>query len=730
MSEETPNVQDIPDAVPAVVPAEQQVNPELTQSSEEDLGKNVEIKASENEAGHENPVLEKVSEIPNESLQDVQAIADQEMSALSEAVSDPKVVQDQVPTAQDTAQDDQGTPMAEDAAVQDNSAEDHKIATSNLPAVSSPDTAQAGIQDSINTPQDDQEAPIPDESPDNSAPDHKELTISEGASIKPSSPDTAQAGIQDSSESNSSQTIKTFPTFVTQIMDRDLSALDEKPSEAEEDSDEEVVKQKVEMKDSGSDAGEPMIMDSEPKLKLASFADFGGTNCQSETPHRVFCCGHCTKEVASIVNQKESLVWEMILFCDDICLRKYQSCLNTCTNCNGQVDSASIGKYCERFDSKLKHFCSPKCLEDQNANTAKTGQICLFCSKLGEGFLAPIGEKGQFKNFCVQSCLDKYLSMIGQTSPEQQETIITPCAVCSEEKPVGAELVLSDEKVIQLCSNPCLSAFKYAQTCATSKCNLCRKNYVISSENKSASVHSGQMRLFCSEKCGEFYRVENGVSVKCGWCKYSKPDISMISKFNKNDDKKSSDFYFCSTNCLYMHKLSNSQQQQNGEIVKKEPKNVAIVEEKKKKKIQMRNKGTLTKPHMSTKGVSCRPHPCHASTQTDAPRQPTLVPIPVPIMMPVPMQMYQRPYPVPIPIPLPIPVPIFIPTTRNSTRGIKKFMKKVKAKLPSNVFEAQILEMAGALTGKENDPMDSDDSEWEDYDEYDQGTKTITSRYI
>ena len=76
------------------------------------------------------------------------------------------------------------------------------------------------------------------------------------------------------------------------------------------------------------------------------------------------------------------------------------------------------------------------------------------------------------------------------------------------------------------------------------------------------------------------------------------------------------------------------------------------------------------------------------------------------------MQMYQRPFPVPVPIPLPIPVPIFVPTTRNSTRGVKKFLRKMKAKLPDNVFEAQILEMAGALDDK-NDPMDSDDSPWE-----------------
>ena len=117
-------------------------------------------------------------------------------------------------------------------------------------------------------------------------------------------------------------------------------------------------------------------------------------------------------------------------------------------------------------------------------------------------------------------------------------------------------------------------------------------------------------------------------------------------------------------------------------------------------KKNVRNKGTMKRPTTATKGVSVKPQPVHKGTQSEIPAQPTLVPCATPMYMPVPMQMYQRPFPIPIPIPLPIPVPIFIPTTRNSTRGIKKFLKKMKAKLPSNVFEAQILEMAGAAAGE------------------------------
>ena len=55
---------------------------------------------------------------------------------------------------------------------------------------------------------------------------------------------------------------------------------------------------------------------------------------------------------------------------------------------------------------------------------------------------------------------------------------------------------------------------------------------------------------------------------------------------------------------------------------------------------------------MLTKGVSCRPHPCHKGTQTDIPSTPALLPITLPMFMPVPMQMYCRPYPVPVRIDL------------------------------------------------------------------------------
>ena len=132
----------------------------------------------------------------------------------------------------------------------------------------------------------------------------------------------------------------------------------------------------------------------------------------------------------------------------------------------------------------------------------------------------------------------------------------------------------------------------------------------------------------------------------------------------------------------------------------------------------MKNKCLQSKPFMQTKGVSCRPHPCHKETQTEGLTNPTPIPIPVPIHVPTPCKMYNAPFPVPVPIPLPFPVPIFIPTTRRSEKGIQKVIKRILNKIPADPFEAELLALAGDVAGGEGDSSSEsevgDDDDWED----------------
>lgn len=77
---------------------------------------------------------------------------------------------------------------------------------------------------------------------------------------------------------------------------------------------------------------------------------------------------------------------------------KYQKNFGACcANCKGAVQSSSLGKYCVRFGYDMKQFCSALCLEDFK----KGLKVCSYCQKDisggAEGFLAPVGDKGQFK---------------------------------------------------------------------------------------------------------------------------------------------------------------------------------------------------------------------------------------------------------------------------------------------------------------------------------------------
>lgn len=132
------------------------------------------------------------------------------------------------------------------------------------------------------------------------------------------------------------------------------------------------------------------------------------------------------------------------------------------------------------------------------------------------------------------------------------------------------------------------------------------------------------------------------------------------------------------------------------------------------------NMGTMCKPIMQTKGVTCRPQSVSVECQTeDHLERKLVIPIPVPIFIPQPMYMYSLPTPIPVPMPLPIPVPVFIPTTRNSANGIMKEIKKIQDKMPTDPFEAELLMMAEMVAGdkkkSDSDSGSDDDGNDEDF---------------
>lgn len=156
---------------------------------------------------------------------------------------------------------------------------------------------------------------------------------------------------------------------------------------------------------------------------------------------------------------EKMLTWETMDFCNEICLGRYQNKIGSrCANCKNTVQHTSLGKYCVRFGYDIRQFCNSGCLEEFK----KGLKICCYCQRdisVGhQGFLAPVGDKGQFKDFCSQLCMEKFDQISKNPIPQP---VWSKCAVCSLEKATNIEVEVSEDATQRLCSDPCFAAFKF-----------------------------------------------------------------------------------------------------------------------------------------------------------------------------------------------------------------------------------------------------------------------------
>ncbi|XP_001358367.4 zinc finger MYM-type protein 4 isoform X1 [Drosophila pseudoobscura] len=256
-------------------------------------------------------------------------------------------------------------------------------------------------------------------------------------------------------------------------------------------------------------------------------------------------CADCATDID--LNERQ-LMWETMDFCNEVCLRNYQLSIGSkCETCKQDVSSIALGKYCVRFGFEVRQFCCAACL-----NTFKKGlKTCSCCQKDissgQEGFLAPVGDKDQFKDFCSQVCLRRYDCMCNPKKKLRMDM----CGVCNNEKPVRVEMLL-DDKEHYFCSNPCFSAFKFVSNVNADPCAMCSKYF----ERKSAeayTIYNEQQtpKVFCSRICINVYIIVNRHIVSCQWCKVKKYNFDMIYQLASDQETLT-----CSINCLTMHGVS------------------------------------------------------------------------------------------------------------------------------------------------------------------------------
>ncbi|XP_011637369.1 zinc finger MYM-type protein 3 isoform X2 [Pogonomyrmex barbatus] len=250
------------------------------------------------------------------------------------------------------------------------------------------------------------------------------------------------------------------------------------------------------------------------------------------------------------VNDERNLSWETMEFCNEECLGKFQRKYGSfCKNCNGAVQAVSLGKYCVRFGCDVRQFCCSTCLEEFK----KGLKVCSYCQKdisfSTEGFLAPVGEKGQFKDFCTQDCMEKY-SKLNSTEPPAAEK--KPCSVCKEEKVVHCEVQIYNSVPIAICSEPCFAAFKFVKQVKPEQCSTCKKFFELPNKQHFIVFYENKPHTFCNKTCLNIFIITNRKIVPCNWCKVKKYNFDMIKK----ELKTGQILMMCSLNCLTLYQVS------------------------------------------------------------------------------------------------------------------------------------------------------------------------------
>jgi hypothetical protein len=270
-------------------------------------------------------------------------------------------------------------------------------------------------------------------------------------------------------------------------------------------------------------------------------------------------------KATSANKSKQFLAWQGMNYCSEICLGKFQGKLSkTCAYCEQEVSDAAKAKFCMSLGKEVKHFCQVACLDDFKKHL----KLCAFCqtdlSKNLDSFAAPVGKGTGFKDFCSQTCLQKYEDkLFNKDKPEEEgkenegatgarprtrsASGLATCAVCGKMSTIKHEVTF-EGKPNKLCSDPCFAAFRYTNKLAVNKCDLCGASI-------SEGLHvqyEGHQKKFCSILCVNTFKVAKKKMVACAWCAAKKPNFDMIERVDPSGKYQ----LFCTLNCLSLYRVN------------------------------------------------------------------------------------------------------------------------------------------------------------------------------
>ncbi|XP_041739267.2 zinc finger MYM-type protein 2 isoform X3 [Coregonus clupeaformis] len=427
-----------------------------------------------------------------------------------------------------------------------------------------------------------------------------------------------------------------------------------------------------------------------------------------------------------------------------------------CTGCRAMVRSSEV-THCIGASGTMESYCSTACVSKTKLASSATTILhseptCHFCKKTSLPQYQASLPEGKVLNFCSSTCVTKYQNSTIHTVTNGQAPLSTTnhniqlkCNYCRGAFSLKPEILEWEDKVYQFCSKICCEDYKKLH-CIVTFCEYCQEEKTLHETVK----FSGVKRPFCSEGCKLLFKQDfaKRLGLKCVTCNYCTQlckrgvtrQLAGVSRdfCSETCAKKFHEWYykaarcdcckvqgnltesvqwraemkhFCDQQCLLRFycqqnepNLATQKGPENTRLgfgIQTEATNIAMLSQpytgggilK-----DVKNKAVLCKPLTMTKATYCKPHMQSKLLQTDeddgVKREYIPVPIPVPVFIPVPMNLYAQITPVSITLPVPVPVPIFLPTTLQGAEQIVQTINELKAKVPTDPHEADLLSMA------------------------------------
>ncbi|KFV86854.1 Zinc finger MYM-type protein 4, partial [Struthio camelus australis] len=373
---------------------------------------------------------------------------------------------------------------------------------------------------------------------------------------------------------------------------------------------------------------------------------------------------------------------------------------------------------------------------------------CQHCNRLFATKPELLDYKGKMFQFCGKTCCDEY---------KKRSSVMAMCEYCKIEK-IIKETVRFSGIDKPFCSEGCKLLYKHDLAKRWgSHCKMC--SYCLQASPKLVQNHfGGKMEEFCSEECMSKFTVLFYQMAKCDGCKRQ-------GKLSESMKWQGEIKHFCNLLCILMfcnqQSVSDPPPQNNTANLSMAPASSSGPPSLRKDSTPvianvvslastpaaqptvnsnnvlqgavptvtakiigdastqtdalklppsqpprlLKNKALLCKPITQTKATSCKPHTqnkeCQTEEEEEIQPQIIVVPVPIPVFVPVPLHLYTQYTPVPLGMPVPVPVPMLFPTTLDNADKIIETIQDLKEKIPTNPFEADLLQMAEMIAEDE-----------------------------